>query len=115
MKETAFPTWKMDDPAWASPAGKKTLELAREVRLARRERIREIYSSGWHSLAREGEGLPLVPDDHIMYMGDWLQEGNPPEAFPLIAEVRGRLGVVVAAGYSSLLAAEALSAIVRTQ
>jgi len=104
-----IPEFKANDPLWRSPSGRQALELSRAGRTARRERINEIYRSVWRPTAREGEGLPLVPDDHIVHMRDWLELGNPPETLFVFADVHAANGVTVASEYVNALASEAIT------
>jgi hypothetical protein len=79
-------------------------------RIARRERITELYRSVWNPV-NPGGPLPLTPDDHIFHMCGWLELGHRPETLPAVVEMRAlfvRIGEPgdVSAEYASLLREE---------
>ncbi len=53
-------------------------------RIARRERINEIYRSIWNPVPGPGEGFPFVPADHIHQMRAWLKRGGDPHRCPVV-------------------------------
>jgi hypothetical protein len=77
------------------------------ARIARRERINEIYRAFWDPVPKPGAGLPLVPDDHIRSMRIWLERGFALRQFPA-AEPIIEANAELAYEYVLLLIEEAL-------
>ena len=48
------------------------------ARIARQERINEIYRSVWNPSAQAGEELPLTPEDHIKIVSFLVQPIGQP-------------------------------------
>jgi hypothetical protein len=79
------------------------------ARIARRERINEIYRAVWNPLPQPGGGLPFTPDEHIRIARITLPRAwDVGEMLSMRAEpVCEALGDATAAEYVGLLDAEA--------
>lgn len=77
-----------------------------DPRIARRERIAELYRRFWTPVPRPGEGLPLTPQDHVFQMRGWLDLGQPAETLPAVV-LMSEVDELAAREYATLLAEEA--------
>jgi hypothetical protein len=80
-----------------------------DKRIARRERINDIFASVWDPVPDPVLRRPLTPDDHLRTLSFSLSGGTATEDNFIVQEVAKKRGVEVANEYVRLLREEALA------